>query len=458
MADIFDQIHADQSGGGDVFDQIHAENQPPNTKPGWATFKSNMGEVGSVGEYLHAARIALGLPSLDDVLHLPANLVGWAKHGNPPSGGFLSENPIADAATTASAAVMPPDLASARSAAGAVTNAATDLAGDVAAGARGAVTAGAKSLAKPRSLATTTAIGVAHQLGLGPEATATAAALGAIPVVTDAYEGMKKAIAKRNAPAPAPKPARPVPSLIEPAEVSGSAPRPDWRQSIVDELNQPAAAAAPPTKPSTAVEPPPELTAGLNATPEAAAPAAPPDVPPTSAPTGGVEPPAEATAGLNGNPAPRRANGRLSRAAAQTLDDIGATRARQSVDTRAQYLMRTGITPEMAARLVDPELDAAARDGLWQQVEQGYQNDKFNQKLAQGGMTQADAMKLNSVKPTDPAMRSRVITRFQQLQQEAAAAKAARTAPGGGMGAMKNYRGTYNPAALTDEQIAGLNQ
>jgi hypothetical protein len=86
------------------------ENQPHLGGSGWDAFKENLQTAtsGTIGDYLGALAHVVGAP-VEGLLHAPIQILDWARRGghNPPSGGFLSEEPVTEAEGDALAALTP---------------------------------------------------------------------------------------------------------------------------------------------------------------------------------------------------------------------------------------------------------------------------------------------------------------------------------------------------------------
>lgn len=497
MADWF-QENEPAASGGDWF-AANAPSKPGEPKPGLETFKSNMGQVGTVGEYLHAARAALGLPSLDDLMHAPAALLNWAKHGNPPSGGFLSENPVADAFTDATAAAMPPDLASARAAAGDAAKATADAAGaavkafakgaapDVGAG---AAKAGAGLLASEvlpggplKYVAGAAPIySGSRQIGRGLSK-GWQAAKGALRPAedTELLDGIAQGMGGgRSFAEMSPEEQAHIrdlasrlnagarPSVAGPAP---QVPRPRSHYGLPEEPPAPAAVPAPAPQPAAPAGPPDEVLQAVNSGLQQGAEAAPgPSAPP--APESSLSPPPEELAQINTGvqpqptPAtPARTNGRLSRAQMQQADQYTLARRTKSAEEMAQFLTKDpkqtqGLIEFLTEQPEGIEGDQlhAVQDARWKQLKTLMKQDQLaNIQNSGGRVGQEDVMKLKNVTAPDPATRRMAIKRAQEILQQQKAVNG-KTAPGGGMGAMKKFRTDYNPAALTDQEIEALHQ
>jgi hypothetical protein len=458
-----------QASGSAALPAGYKLDTPDDTKPGLDTFKANMGQVGSIGEYLHAAKQALGLPSIDDLMHLPASVINWAKHGNPPSGGFLSENPTADAFATATSAALPPDVASAKSAAG-----------NVAAAGKAGLGAGAKALVEPKTWTGAGVAGMAaHEIGLDPALAA--GAVGGGRVVSAAARAARKALTDRATAAVAP-----VAAVAEDTELLDGlaqsqtgrkfANLPAEQQAAVRSLAsrlqapppaRPAAGPPPPPAPSEAIQPPPEALAQLNA--EAPEPAPGPQPP---APDSPVAPPPEAQAQLNSGVTPKPAasgasKGRMSRAQMQANEAASLARSQKSAEDIAQFITRD---PKQAQAIVDslespeglpddPDQARAVKDGNWKALKQLMKQDQLARVEQAGGQVgQSEVMNLKNGTAPSLVTRRLALKRVQEILQQNAATSPRQAAPAGGMGAMKQYRGSYNPAALTDEEIAAVNR
>lgn len=155
----------------------------------------------------------------------------------------------------------------------------------------------------------------------------------------------------------------------------------------------------------------------------------------------------------------------MSRAQAAENDAYTLKRRTKSAEEMAQFLTKD---PQQTQGLIDflteqPEgLEGdqlhALQDQRWKGLKTLMKQDQLANVQATGGRVgQEDVMNLKNTSAPDPATRRIALRRAQEiLQQQAAAAR--KTAPGGGMGAMKKFRTDYNPAQLTDEQIAALHQ
>lgn len=171
---------------------------PAAPKPGWETFKANMGQTGSVGDYLGKAAHMLTAP-VTGLLGVPGEVADFVKRGfrnrNLEEGGMpagnTGEDPVSQMIGAASMALLPPDLASARDAAGnAVGTAATAGKGFV----KGGFEAGKTAARSPMNyVGTSAAEFLAGQLGI-PHGVATAISEGA-QIAHGGLKGAKAAVA-----------------------------------------------------------------------------------------------------------------------------------------------------------------------------------------------------------------------------------------------------------------------
>lgn len=242
-------------------------------KPGWETFKTNMGQTGSAGDYVGRAAHMLTAP-VTGLLGVPGEVIDWAKRGfrnrNLEEGGMpagnTGEDPVSQMIGAASMALLPPDLASARDAAGTATTAGKGFV-------KGGFEAGKTAVRSPMNYVGTSAAELlAGQLGI-PHGVATAISEGA-QIAHGGWKGAKAAVAERAAAAnahppsavsPTPPPAFQPKALLGPGPVITPPPADaSFVRSVPAQYPQVETPAATPSAATTAIAATAEDTALLD--------------------------------------------------------------------------------------------------------------------------------------------------------------------------------------------------